>query len=208
MTTAVGHALFVARNFGLVAGVIMLVMIVANFLLALHTEHASVRQQLRDDEWLLKRCGEPDFYLKLKQHTDLCESVERNARRNVLLHCVAHALQSTQLCGFDSCTNIAAAIVQTLLYGGAWSLATFVFALLAIPLLLNMLYRTCVNSIAENHLRTKYNFPYGLNVSLLHAEHEAATLRRRGGLRQDVPRYELMGDVPSDMQLLVAGGGV
>lgn len=201
MTTLMTHGLFLTRNVGAVFMLIVVLMVVANFLLVLHTEHSAVRQQLRDDAWLLKRCGEPDFYLKLKQHTDLCESVERNARRNVLLHCVTHALRSTHFCGFDSCANIAAAVVQTLLYGGMWSITAFICMLLIVPILLRYAYQMFVNTVAENHLRTKYNFPYGINAALLHAEHEAAHLRRR-----PAPRYEALNDIPQECSLLLHGG--
>jgi hypothetical protein len=147
-------------------------LIVCNFIYVLHVEHTTARQRLMDDQWLLKRCGEPDFYMRLKQHTDLCEGVEANARRSILLHSLASALRSTQLCGFDSCTNIAKEISDAILRGGIITIATAIAILFTIPLLFTVIYRRFVDSVSEHHLRTKYNMPYGLNTSLIHSQRQ------------------------------------
>jgi hypothetical protein len=39
-----------------------------------------------DEAWLRERCKEPDFYANMRQHTDVCAQVEKNARASVLLH--------------------------------------------------------------------------------------------------------------------------
>ena len=145
-------------------------LIICNFIYVLHVEHTTARQRLMDDQWLLKRCGEPDFYMRLKQHTDLCEGVEANARRSILLHSLASALRSTQLCGFDSCTNIAKEISDAILRGGIITIATAVAILFTIPILFTVIYRRFIDSVSEHHLRTKYNMPYGLNTSLIHSQ--------------------------------------
>jgi hypothetical protein len=156
----------------MVCMIIFTSLVICNFLYVLHSEHASARQRLMDDQWLLKRCGEPDFYIKLKQHTDLCEGVEANARRSILLHSVASALRSTQLCGFDSCTNIAKEITDTIIRGGIITIATAVAIIFTVPIIFTVIYRRFIDSVSENHLRTKYNMPYGLNTSLLHAQNQ------------------------------------
>eukprot|EP00960_Hanusia_phi_P019569 577653-Hanusia_phi.AAC.1 len=38
-----------------------------------------------DDEWLRIKCKDPEFFHKMKQHTDLCLKVEQNGRRSVAL---------------------------------------------------------------------------------------------------------------------------
>jgi len=159
-----------SRHATMLCIVVFTALIISNFLYVLHIEHATARQRLMDDQWLLKRCGEPDFYIRLKQHTDLCEGVEANARRSILLHSLASALHSTQLCGFDSCTNIAKEIADVIIRGGIITIATAVAILFTIPILFTVLYRRFIDSVSENHLRTKYNMPYGLNTSLIHAQ--------------------------------------
>jgi hypothetical protein len=145
-------------------------LVICNFLYVLHAEHSTARQRLMDDQWLLKRCGEPDFYIRLKQHTDLCEGVEANARRSILLHSLASALRSTQLCGFDSCTNIAKEMTDAIIRGGIITIATAFAILFTLPFLATLMYRRFIDTVSENHLRTKYNMPYGLNTSLIHAQ--------------------------------------
>jgi hypothetical protein len=154
---------------------VFVALILCNFLYTLHSEHSNARQRLLDDKWLLQRCGEPDFYIRLKQHTDLCEGVEANARRSILLHSFAEALRNTQLCGFDSCTNIASTFVDTIFRGGIITVAIAVAILFTVPIVLTLVYRRLIDSVSEHHLRTKYNMPYGLNTSLLHSQQEHAS---------------------------------
>ena len=149
MSTPVQVVLFASKNITLVFILIFGSLVIINFLYALQIEHAAARQKLMDDQWLLEKCGEPDFYMRLKQHTDLCESVEANARRNILLHCVTSALQNTQLCGFASCESIAVKLVDTLMKGGVFMLACFIVLLIAVPCMIVVLYRNFVEKIAE-----------------------------------------------------------
>jgi hypothetical protein len=154
--------------------IVFTLLIVLNFIYTLHTELTTARQRLMDDQWLLARCGEPDFYMRLKQHTDLCEGVEANARRSILLHSFTAALSSAQLCGFDSCVNIANTVVDTLLRGGLITVSIAIAILFILPTLFIILYRRFVDNIAENHLKHKYNMPYGLNTSLIHCHQDQA----------------------------------
>jgi hypothetical protein len=172
MGTPAHLALTLARHITTLSMVVFTSLIVCNFIYVLHTEHTTARQRLLDDQWLLARCGEPDFYIRLKQHTDLCEGVEANARRSILLHSFTAALRSAQLCGFDSCTNIAHVMVDVILKGGVFTIAISITILFCVPVFFMVVYRRFVDSVAENHLRTKYNMPYGLNTSLLHMQHE------------------------------------
>jgi hypothetical protein len=149
MSTPVQIVLFASRNISLVLICLFGGLIMINFLFAFQTEHAAARQKLMDDQWLLEKCGQPDFYMRLKQHTDLCESVEANARRNILLYSVTGALQKTQLCGFDSCESIAVKVVDTLMKGGIFMLACLVVLLIAVPCMIVILYRNFVEKIAE-----------------------------------------------------------
>jgi hypothetical protein len=205
MSTPVHLLLSVARHATMVCMIIFTSLVICNFLYVLHTEHASARQRLMDDQWLLKRCGEPDFYIRLKQHTDLCEGVEANARRSILLHSVASALRSTQLCGFDSCTNIATGIADVIIRGGIITIATAVAILFTLPIVFTVIYRRFIDSVSENHLRTKYNMPYGLNTSLLHAHNQMESnyafnnpqFRTRlieSGAQQPVHTYQTLSD--------------
>jgi ABC-type Fe3+ transport system permease subunit len=174
MNTLVRLLLMISKHITWVCMIVFTSLIVFNFVYTLHTEHATARQRLMDDQWLLARCGEPDFYMRLKQHTDLCEGVEANARRSILLHSFTAALSSAQLCGFDSCGNIAKAVVDTLLRGGLITVAIAIAILFIMPTLCIIAYRKFVDTVAEDHLKHKYNMPYGLNTSLIHSHQEQA----------------------------------
>jgi hypothetical protein len=176
MATPVHMLVCVTRHISMICIAIFTLLVLCNFLYTLHSEHATARQRLKDDSWLLKQCGEPDFYIRLKQHTDLCEGVEANARRSILLHSFTSALRSTQLCGFDSCTNIVTALIDPIIKGGIITISIAIAIMFTLPVLLAMGYRKFIDSVSENHLRTKYNMPYGLNTSLLYAQQEQASI--------------------------------
>ena len=177
MNTLVRLLLMISKHITWVCMIVFTLLIVLNFIYTLHTELTTARQRLMDDQWLLARCGEPDFYIRLKQHTDLCEGVEANARRSILLHSFASALRTTQLCGFDSCTNIVTAFVDTILRGGIITIAIAIAIIITLPVVSLHMYRRFIDNVSEHHLRTKYNMPYGLNTSMLyaHQDHAAAT---------------------------------
>ena len=177
MPLAVHMLVCLTRNISMICTVILIALVSCNFMYTLHSEHATARQRLTDDQWLLKQCGDPDFFMRLKQHTDLCQDVEVNARRSILLHSFSSALRTTQLCGFDSCTNIATALVDTILRGGIITIAIAIAIIITLPVVSLHMYRRFIDNVSEHHLRTKYNMPYGLNTSMLyaHQDHAAAT---------------------------------
>ena len=175
MASPVHMLVTTTRHISMICIFMFAALVSCNFLYTLQSEHATARQRLMDDQWLLEKCGEPDFYIRLKQHTDLCEGVEANARRSILLHSFASALRSTQMCGFDSCTNIVAVFVDTIIRGGIITISIAIAIVFTLPILLTIMYRRFIDSVSETHLRTKYNMPYGLNASMLYAHHEHAS---------------------------------
>ena len=174
MSAPIHLLLMLMKHMTWICMIIVTSLIVLNFVYTLHTELTTARQRLMDDQWLLEKCGEPDFYMRLKQHTDLCEGVEANARRSILLHSFTAALGSAQLCGFDSCVNIANAIVDVILRGGLITVSVAVAIMFVLPTLFIIMYRRFVDSVAETHLKHKYNMPYGLNTSLIHCHQDQA----------------------------------
>ena len=114
--------------------IVIFTLLVYNFLYAFHSEHATARQRLMDDQWLLKQCGEPSFYIRSKQITDLCEGVEANARRSILLHSFTYALRNPQL-GFDRCTNIVTALVDTIIKSGVITIYIAIDIMFTLPIM-------------------------------------------------------------------------
>jgi len=47
---------------------------------ALYSRYETIQGRLESERWLVQRCRDPDFFANMHQHTDLCISVENNAR--------------------------------------------------------------------------------------------------------------------------------
>lgn len=47
---------------------------------ALYSRYETIQGRLEGERWLVQRCRDPDFFANMHQHTDLCISVENNAR--------------------------------------------------------------------------------------------------------------------------------
>jgi len=60
---------------------------------------------LKDEKWLLDQCAFPEFYTNMRTHTDLCNSVRRNAERSPLLIALNAVAQTAHLCGRYTCTE-------------------------------------------------------------------------------------------------------
>ncbi len=60
---------------------------------------------LSDEQWLLVQCASPEFYTNMRQHTDLCNSVRRNAERSPFLIALNAVAQTAHLCGRYSCID-------------------------------------------------------------------------------------------------------
>ena len=45
-----------------------------------YSAYSEFSLQRAEEAWLREKCREPDFYSNMRQHTDLCAKVERNAR--------------------------------------------------------------------------------------------------------------------------------
>lgn len=83
---------------------------VASFLiirLVIFIEAYSEAQRLKkDDLWLLNQCMQPEFYSKIRHHTDLCTQVQTNAERSAFLHALNAVANTAHLCGRQSCLQV------------------------------------------------------------------------------------------------------
>lgn len=57
----------------------------------------------KDEAWLLRQCQSPDFFSKMRQHTDVCLMVQRNAERSPALAALNAVANTAHLCGRQSC---------------------------------------------------------------------------------------------------------
>lgn len=51
-----------------------------NQLCQLHQIYQGTSARLQSEQWLLRQCGDPHFFSNMHLHTDLCFTVENNAR--------------------------------------------------------------------------------------------------------------------------------
>jgi len=100
----------VSVGVALIWAFITLVSVFYNF----HIAYSSHVAKKNDERWLLKKCSDPDFFINMKQHTDLCESVSKNAQSNAILFALNHVVSNTYICGNRACFDIIAEIVSRL----------------------------------------------------------------------------------------------
>ena len=104
--------------------------------------YTSALRTVRDEAWIRTQCSDPQFYSNLKQHSDLCQSVQINFERSPLLVALNAVSETAHLCGRYSCTESLIAISQ-----GGWPVMLSVgFISLIAPTLLVQVMRSLMSS--------------------------------------------------------------
>lgn len=81
---------------------------------------------------------EPEFYSNLRQHTDLCTEVAKNARASLLLTALNSVASQTHACGTVSCLDLIFSIFSKL----GWHMGLLVIALMVVaPNFLYMMFK-------------------------------------------------------------------
>lgn len=98
--------------------------------------YTSALRLIRDEAWIRSQCSDPQFYSNLKQHSDLCQSVQINFERSPVLVALNAVSETAYLCGRYSCVDNLAAISR-----GGWPviLSVGVISLLAPTLLVQIM---------------------------------------------------------------------
>lgn len=98
--------------------------------------YTSALRVIRDEAWIRAQCADPQFYSNLKQHSDLCQSVQINFERSPFLIALNAVSETAHLCGRFSCTENLMAISR-----GGWPVMLSVgfFSLLAPTLLVQVM---------------------------------------------------------------------
>ena len=97
----------------------------------------AVRVQ-QDEAWLRLQCDDPDFYSNMRQHTDLCMQVRKNAEQIPFLQALSAVANTAHLCGRYSCAD---AVLYMSNRGGLPVLVAGLAALLMAPGALWALWR-------------------------------------------------------------------
>ncbi len=77
--------------------------------------YTSALRVVRDEAWIREQCADPQFYANLRQHSDLCQSVQINFERSPLLIALNAVSETAHLCGRYSCAENLAALAR-----GGW----------------------------------------------------------------------------------------
>jgi hypothetical protein len=110
--------------------------------------YTSALRTVRDEAWIRTQCSDPQFYSNLKQHSDLCQSVQINFERSPLLVALNAVSETAHLCGRYSCTESLIAISQ-----GGWPVMLSVgFISLVAPTLLVQVMRSLMSSSPRTDL--------------------------------------------------------
>ena len=104
--------------------------------------YTSALRLVRDEAWIRAQCSDPQFYSNLKQHSDLCQSVQINFERSPLLVALNAVSETAYLCGRYSCTENLTAISR-----GGWPVIVSVgFISLLAPTILVQVMRLLMSS--------------------------------------------------------------
>jgi hypothetical protein len=94
------------RTIGFIAVFTWGVALIVSSFHTFHVIYSTEKQKLLDDAWLKDKCSEPEFYINLRQHTDLCAQVQESQRENTFLKALDITVSQTNLCGPKTCLDL------------------------------------------------------------------------------------------------------
>lgn len=127
-----------------------------------YTEYIQAVTKRENEEWLRVKCNDPDFFHKMKEHSDICLEVEQNARRSCVLQALNAVVNATYLCGFQSCQDMMAQWMGWAMGMGMPVVLGVAVLLLLLPTLVYPFMRMYLDRMADKRIMSLYNTPYGL----------------------------------------------
>lgn len=88
--------------------VLWLVALVCDRLYVLHLTYSQQCAQFRKDQWVVAQCQKPEFFEALPGS---CREAEQSVMRNLVLYSLKHVLETTYVCGKQSCSEMTAEAV-------------------------------------------------------------------------------------------------
>lgn len=79
--------------------------LICDRLYMLHVVYLDESAKLKEEQFLRIKCADPEFYANLARHSDLCQEVQRNANRSLLLYALKQVTATTYLCGSTPCLS-------------------------------------------------------------------------------------------------------
>ena len=122
-------------------GVFWSVSFVISRLFIFYEAYVDFQGVLKDEEWLRSQCDQPEFYSNMRQHSDLCNDVRRNAERSPVLIALNEVAGTAHLCGRYSCVESLAFLSSS----AGWPvLAAIVVTVVLAPTVLVRIVRSMV----------------------------------------------------------------
>ena len=122
----------------------------AHMTLQAYTDLSEVRE---DESWLREQCGTTEFYLRLKQHSALCDDVAHRHRDIMLLQAIKHTIDHSYLCGYDPCAELLDRLALWAVGRGLLFTLSLLAACVFGPACLLPVYRRHLNGAADERLR-------------------------------------------------------
>ena len=118
-------------------------------------------QELKDEEWLVKKCQDDNFYHNMKRHSEICDQANMRLRDILFISAIKKVVDSTYLCGYEPCAVMLDSILNWMIGKGFLVCVLLGFILLMLPTIILPLWRQYLNSLADKHMNQLYNNPYG-----------------------------------------------
>lgn len=92
--------------------ILWLLTFICDRLFAFHMIYLAAQKRQTHNEWLLERCKDPEFYVNIKYHAEVCNDVEDEALRSLFLYSLKEVTETTHICGSHPCAHYAQAVVD------------------------------------------------------------------------------------------------
>lgn len=116
-----------------------------------HMAFSKRQLQVHNDAWLLQQCRSAEFYSNMKHHSTLCDDAELAKSDAIWLHALRDVIDSTYICGGESCAVTLDRCLQWLLGRGLLTLGAVTFCLFVLLTLSMQLQRTCILRDERTH---------------------------------------------------------
>ena len=168
------------RVFATLCTTIWIVALIVNFVVVVKNELSLLQEKQLEDRWLLLQCEDPIFAARMQNYNDPCAHAKHRMQMNIHIMAFHRTLDQVFLCGSFSCERLVWMLLDKVRSNLIIFFTVFMFVLVLIPTLVLPFWKRWTDHIAETHIRTKFNMPYGYNSALVHGELDYGTQNYAG----------------------------
>jgi hypothetical protein len=160
------------RVFATLCSGLWIVALVVNFTVVVKNEVSLLHEKQLEDRWLLHQCEDPVFAARLQNYNDPCAHARHRMQMNIHIIAFHRALDQVFLCGSYSCEALVWLLLEKVRSNLIIFFFVFILVLILVPTMVLPFWRRWTDHVAETHIRTKFNMPYGYNSALVHGTHD------------------------------------